>query len=295
MNNLITTAQLKKEDILNLFERADELKKKAHSHELAHKKIFLAFFEPSTRTRLSFEIAAKNLGAHVVDFNADSSSMLKGESVLDTLRTVQAMGIDTAVVRHKENGITAYLQSNLKVPIINAGDGTNEHPTQALLDAYTIRNKVGDTRGKRITIVGDIVHSRVAGSNFDVLHKLGFKIALLAPPEFLPKTKLNVPFKIHDSIETAFAESDIVMALRIQKERMESALIPDFLGYRKKYGITVQLAEKYKDVLIMHPGPVTYGVEIDEVLVNYKNCLINKQVAAGVHIRMAILSMINGS
>ena len=253
----------------------------------------LAFFENSTRTKLSFELAAKRLSADIMNFNASTSSLQKGESLLDTLKTIEAMGVQIYVIRHSSSGAQYFLQKNTPGIILNAGDGRHEHPTQALLDNYTLLKYFQKINGLKITIVGDIFHSRVARSNIILMRKLGAEVKFLGPGTLLPRRLNPWGAEYIDDIDEAIEWSDVLLVLRIQRERMHSGLIPSLDEYSKFYGVTLQKISRKPNLVIMHPGPVNYGVELDYQISTYPNCLIQTQVSSGVFIRMAVLSLLS--
>ncbi len=254
------------------------------------------FFENSTRTRTSFELAEKRLSADTINFATSGSSVQKGESLLDTLRNIEAMKIDVVVVRHKGTGVPKFLADNSNAIILNAGDGANEHPTQALLDMFTIEQKLGSLAGKRITIVGDIRHSRVARSNIWGMTTLGAHVTLCGPSTLLPRNREYFPNVTWESdVRCAVHDADAVIALRLQKERMEDSLLPSLREYRNFFGITHDVLEKAKkSVLIMHPGPINRGVELDSEIADGANSVILEQVTNGVAIRMSALYLLSG-
>lgn len=254
------------------------------------------FFENSTRTRTSFELAEKRLSADTINFATSGSSVQKGESLLDTLRNIEAMKIDVVVVRHKGTGVPKFLADNSNAIILNAGDGANEHPTQALLDMFTIEQKLGSLAGKRITIVGDIRHSRVARSNIWGMTTLGAHVTLCGPSTLLPRNREYFPNVTWESdVRRAVHDADAVIALRLQKERMEDSLLPSLREYRNFFGITHDVLEKAKkSVLIMHPGPINRGVELDSEIADGVNSVILEQVTNGVAIRMSALYLLSG-
>lgn len=290
MKDLISIEQLDINSINEILQIASEYDLNFVSDEFNHSKVLLAFFENSTRTKISFEIAAKNLGIEVIDFMPELSSIQKGESLIDTLMTIEAMGIDVAVVRHKEEGTAKLLSSNLSMSIINAGDGVNQHPSQALLDALTLKEIFGDLKGFRITICGDIAHSRVARSNIELLSKFDVDISLCGPRNLISDDFSALNY--HENIDIAVKNSDVIMCLRIQQERMKQSEVPNIAEYFQKYGFKKSHFEMNKDILLMHPGPVNYDVDIENGLQNHDRCLINNQVRNGVLIRMAILKKI---
>lgn len=253
----------------------------------------LAFFENSTRTKLSFELAAKRLSADIMNFNANTSSLHKGESLLDTLKTIEAMGVQIYVIRHSSSGAQYFLQKNTPGIVINAGDGRHEHPTQALLDNYTLLKYFRKISGLKITIVGDIFHSRVARSNIILMRKLGAEVKFLGPGTLLPRRLNPWGADYIDDIDEAIEWSDVLLILRIQRERMHSGLLPSLEEYSKFYGVTLHKISKKPNLVIMHPGPVNYGIELDYQISTYPNCLIQTQVSSGVFIRMAVLSLLS--
>ena len=264
---------------------------------LRGKTVASLFFEDSTRTRLSFETAAKRLSADVMTFSASSSSLNKGESLRDTVQTVEAMGIDGVVVRHSGAGVPWQVAAWLHGPsVINAGDGWHEHPTQALLDCYTIRQKRQSLDGLRIAIVGDIRHSRVARSNVLAFTALGAHVTLVAPPTLLPPSLAGWPVEVSHDLEGVLRHLDVVYLLRLQKERMAEALLPSLREYTATYGLTRERARLLPEqALIMHPGPVNRGVEIAGDVADLPSSEITNQVANGVAVRMAVLYLLLGS
>ncbi|MCX7995045.1 MAG: aspartate carbamoyltransferase catalytic subunit [candidate division WOR-3 bacterium] len=257
---------------------------------LRGKTILTLFFEPSTRTQISFSIAAKRLSADVVNFSASTSSVKKGETLLDTAKNIEAMKVDGVIVRHYASGAPRILAENLNAFVINAGDGTHEHPTQALLDIMTMRQHFGYIKNLNVLIVGDVLHSRVARSNIFGLKTLGANVAVCAPPTLIPVDieKLNV--EVFYNLDEIIGDFDVVMALRIQLERQESGLFPSAREYRNLYGLTVERVQKMKpQSIIMHPGPTNRGLEIDPEVADGPKSVILKQVKNGVAMRMAIL------
>jgi aspartate carbamoyltransferase catalytic subunit len=257
------------------------------THLLDGKFVANMFFENSTRTRFSFEVAEKRLGAEVLNFAAAASSVEKGESIYDTVRTLESMGIDAGVIRLKPIGLLAELASQIKVPLINAGDGNNEHPTQALLDIYTMRKHFGDIRGLTVSIIGDILHSRVARSNVWGLQKLGARVQFCAPANMqAPELSRYAPYV---DIEEAL-QADVVMMLRVQLERHEKGMLNSAEEYREQYGLTVERAARMQPhAIIMHPAPINRNVEIDDELVECEKSKIFTQMQHGVPIRMAVV------
>jgi aspartate carbamoyltransferase catalytic subunit len=262
---------------------------------LRGKTIVNLFFEPSTRTRISFELAEKRLSADTVNFSANGSSVQKNETLLDTALNIEAMKIDAVIIRHTGAGIPHLLAKKLSVPVINAGDGAHEHPTQALLDMFTIREKRRTLKNLKVAIVGDVRFSRVARSNIWGLTKMGAKVYIVAPPTFIPPYLENLNVKIFNSLDKVIKEVDVLMALRIQTERQNGSFFPSTREYRQFFGITMdRLKKAKKDVLVMHPGPVNRGVEIDPEVADSKSSVILEQVTNGVAVRMAILYILLG-
>ncbi|MCL1967872.1 MAG: aspartate carbamoyltransferase catalytic subunit [Fibromonadales bacterium] len=252
------------------------------------------FYENSTRTRISFELAEKRLSADIVNFTASGSSVQKGETLLDTLKNIEAMKIDVVVVRHKGTGVPKFLAEHTDAVIVNAGDGAHEHPTQALLDIFTMESNLGDLKGKTVTIVGDIKHSRVARSNAWGLNALGAKVRFCGPPTLMPRNTGMLPVEVFGDVRKAVDGADAVIALRLQKERMDDSLLPSIREYRNFYGITRQTLEKAKsNVLIMHPGPINRGVELDSDIADGENSVILDQVTNGVAVRMSVLFLLS--
>ena len=254
------------------------------------------FFENSTRTRTSFELAEKRLSADTVNFTSSNSSVKKGETLVDTLRNIEAMKIDIVVVRHKGTGVPKFLADNSDAIIVNAGDGAHEHPTQALLDMLTIEEKLGTLEGKNVTIVGDIRHSRVARSNLWGMTTMGAHVTLCGPSTLVPRNReLMDKVTWEPDVKKAVKDADAIIALRLQKERMDDALLPGMREYRNTFGITHELLECAKDkVLIMHPGPINRGVELDSEIADGENSVILNQVTNGVAVRMAVLYLLAG-
>ncbi|MBR6379711.1 MAG: aspartate carbamoyltransferase catalytic subunit [Fibrobacter sp.] len=254
------------------------------------------FFENSTRTRTSFELAEKRLSADTVNFTSSNSSVKKGETLVDTLRNIEAMKIDIVVVRHKGTGVPKFLADNSNAIIVNAGDGAHEHPTQALLDMLTVEEKLGTLEGKNVTIVGDIRHSRVARSNLWGMTTMGARVTLCGPSTLVPRnTELMSNVTWESDVKKAVKNADAIIALRLQKERMDDALLPSMREYRNTFGITHELLECAKDkVLIMHPGPINRGVELDSEIADGDNSVILNQVTNGVAVRMAVLYLLAG-
>ena len=264
---------------------------------LRGKVVASLFYEDSTRTRLSFETAAKRLSCDVMTFSVSQSSVKKGESLLDTVQTIEAMGIDAIVVRHSAAGAPHRIASWSSASVVNAGDGRHEHPTQALLDAFTLRRHRGPSLdGLRVAIVGDVRHSRVARSDVKALHLLGAHITLVAPPTLLPESLEGWPVQVVYDLDDVVSEVDVVMLLRMQFERQQQALFPTVREYTARYGLTVARAERLKpDALIMHPGPMNRGVEVAASVADGPASLVTEQVANGVAVRMAVLYSLLGT
>ena len=261
---------------------------------LRGKAVATLFYENSTRTRLSFELAAQYIGAHVVGMASGASSVAKGENLIDTGKTVEAMGVDAIIIRHQLSGAPALLAKNLRCSVINAGDGAHEHPTQALLDMFTIREHYGTLSGLNIAIVGDILHSRVARSNLWGLTQMGANVRLCAPCTLMPAGIAALPCVATSDLHTAVRDADVVMTLRIQSERQQAGLFPSLKEYNKYYGINdAVMALANKDALLMHPGPCNRGVELESgTYDNYPQSVITEQVQNGVAIRMAVLKQL---
>ena len=254
------------------------------------------FFENSTRTRTSFELAEKRLSADTVNFTSSNSSVKKGETLVDTLRNIEAMKIDIVVVRHKGTGVPKFLADNSNAIIVNAGDGAHEPPTQALLDMLTVEEKLGTLEGKNVTIIGDIRHSRVARSNLWGMTTMGAHVTLCGPSTLVPRnTELMDQVTWEPDVQKAVANADAIIALRLQKERMDDALLPSMREYRNTFGITQELLDCAKDkVIIMHPGPINRGVELDSDIADGNHSVILDQVTNGVAVRMAVLFLLAG-
>ncbi len=251
------------------------------------------FFEPSTRTATSFSLAATRLSAQCVNFSLSSSSVSKGETLLDTARNIEAMRIDGVVVRHSMPGAPHFLARRLKAFVVNAGDGCHEHPTQALLDAFTLRKRLGRLRGKKVLLVGDIAHSRVARSDILCFSKLGAKVAVCGPPTLIPPYIEELGCEVFYRLDKILYEVDVVNMLRVQNERMNSGFLPSVREYRKLYGLTRErLGALSKSVVILHPGPVNWGVEMDFEVAEFPQSLILNQVTNGVAVRMAVLYLL---
>jgi aspartate carbamoyltransferase catalytic subunit len=253
------------------------------------------FFEPSTRTRTSFELAAKRLSTDVINFSVPTSSVVKGESLIDTALTVQALGADFIIIRHSSSGVPHLLAKNLRVSVINAGDGTNEHPTQALLDAFTIREKKGKVAGLSVAIVGDIAHSRVAKSNIYCLKRLGARVRLIGPPTLIPKEFHEMGVEVFHNMEEGMKGVEVLMMLRIQMERQGKGFFPSTEEYSRNWGLTpARLSLAEDDVIVMHPGPMNRGIEIASEIADGPKSVILEQVTNGIAVRMAVLYLLAG-
>ena len=253
------------------------------------------FFEDSTRTRISFEAAAKRLSADVINFSAKGSSVAKGESLKDTAQTLEAMGADGVVIRHSASGAPHRLAGWVRGSVVNAGDGTHEHPTQALLDAFTMRRRLGRLEGLRVTIVGDILHSRVARSNVLLLHTLGAEVTLVGPPTLLPVAVDTWPCAVSYDMTASIPKSDVIMMLRVQQERMNDAFFPSVREYSRRYGLdAARVALLPEHAIVMHPGPMNRGVEIAADVADAARSTVVEQVTNGVSVRMAVLYLLLG-
>ena len=299
-NHLIGIKQLTAKDITLILQTAAQFKevlqrpvKKVPS--LRDVTIVNLFYENSTRTRISFELAEKRLGADTINFAASSSSAAKGETLLDTVHNILSMKVDMVVMRHAASGAAHFLAQHLpNTAIVNAGDGTNEHPTQALLDAFSIQEKLGTLEGKKVVLIGDIMHSRVALSNIYLLKKMGAEVMVAGPPTLIPKyIKEALDVQVEYNIENALAWCDVANVLRIQLERQKKVLFSTLREYNLAYGVTQKLLNKIdKEIVIMHPGPINRGVEIDSDVADGKNAIILQQVENGVAVRMAVLYLL---
>ena len=298
VNNLLGIKYIKRQDIDLIFDTADHFKevlnrpiKKVPS--LRDITIANLFFENSTRTKLSFELAEKRLSADVINFSTSSSSIKKGETLIDTVNNILAMKVDMIVIRHPNPGAALLLSKNVDSCIVNAGDGTNEHPTQALLHAYSLKERLGDLDGRKILIVGDILHSRVALSNIYALKLLNAKIKICSPLSLIPREIESLGLSIETNLDKALSWCDAVNVLRVQHERMEKSYFPNDREYSFLYGLDKKRINKLKkDILILHPGPINRGVEIKSDIVESNNSIILDQVENGVAVRMAIIYLL---
>jgi aspartate carbamoyltransferase catalytic subunit len=299
--HLLGIKDITREDIELIFETADNFKdvinrpiKKVPS--LRDVTIANVFFENSTRTRLSFELAQKRLSADTINFAASTSSVKKGETLLDTVNNILAMKVDMIVMRHASVGAPHFLAKHIKANIVNAGDGTHEHPTQALLDAFSIREKLGTVTGKKIAIIGDILHSRVALSNIFALQKLGAKVMVCGPPTLLPKFIGQLGIEVEFDVRKALLWCDVANVLRIQLERQHIKYFPSLREYSLYYGINKKMLDSLKkQIVIMHPGPINRGVELSSDAADSQHSIILDQVENGVAVRMAVLYLLAGA
>jgi aspartate carbamoyltransferase catalytic subunit len=298
--HLISAADLSREDALQILDTAGELAQMADRPirklpTLRGRTVVNLFYEDSTRTRISFEAAAKRLSADVINFSAKGSSVAKGESLKDTALTLEAMGADAVVIRHGASGAPHRLAHWVRGSVVNAGDGTHEHPTQALLDAYTMRSRLGRLEGLRVMIVGDVLHSRVARSNVLLLRTLGADVTLVAPPTLLPVAVSSWPCEVSYDLDAELPKTDVIMMLRVQAERMNAAYFPTVREYSRRYGLDGdRMARLPEHAIVMHPGPMNRGVEIAAGVADSARSTIVEQVANGVSIRMAVLYLMLG-
>ena len=299
--DLLGLEELSAGEILAILDQAEGFKeistrsiKKAPA--LRGKVVLNLFYEPSTRTKASFSLAAQRLSADLVDVTAQASSAVKGESLLDTGRNLQAMGVDIFVVRHSQAGAPALLARGLDSCVINAGDGTHEHPTQGLLDLFTMREKLGNLKGRKVALVGDITHSRVARSNIWGLTKLGAEVGLIGPKTLIPDSLADLGVNIHHHLDEVLDYYDVFNILRIQLERQKKGLFPGVREYHHLYGIDERRLSMMKsNVIIMHPGPINRGIEISQEVADGKNSVILQQVSNGLAVRMAVLYLVQGA
>jgi aspartate carbamoyltransferase catalytic subunit len=300
MANLLTISDLSAPDIEEILEVAESMAEISQRRipkvpALRGQTIASLFFEDSTRTRLSFDTAAKRLSADVMGFSVSSSSVKKGESVRDTVETIEALGVDAVIVRHRSSGVPRQITQWTDAAVINAGDGWHAHPTQALLDAFTIRSRFGSLEGLHIGIIGDVVHSRVARSNIAAFTKLGAKVTLVAPPTLLPSAH-DWPVEVVHELDPVLGDFDVAYLLRVQRERITEALFPSLREYTARFGLDMARAARLREgAVVMHPGPMNRGVEISGDVANLPNALVTDQVANGVSVRMAVLFLLLGS
>lgn len=306
ITHLLSAADLNPEQAVEVLDTAEQIENSLAGREvkklptLRGRTVVNLFYEDSTRTRISFELAAKRLSADVINFSAKGSSVTKGESLKDTALTLQAMGADAVVIRHSASGSPHRLAQWVEGSVINAGDGTHEHPTQALLDAFTMRKRTGrgpgdDLAGLNVTIVGDVLHSRVARSNVLLLATLGADVTLVAPPTLLPVGVESWPVKISFDLDAALPNSDVVMMLRVQRERMNASFFPTEREYSRRYGLDMaRFGVLGPEAIVMHPGPMNRGMEIASEVADSTRSTIVEQVANGVSVRMAVLYLLLG-
>ncbi len=300
VKHLLGIKELQPEDIQLIFRTADNFKQILQRPvkrvpALRDTTIANVFFENSTRTRISFELAEKRLSADVVNFAASGSSVSKGETLIDTVNNILAMKVDMVVMRHSASGAPWFLANHIDASIINAGDGINEHPTQALLDSYSIREKLGDVKGKRIAIIGDIMHSRVALSNIYCLTKQGAEVTVAGPPTLIPRNIEDLGVRVEYDVKKALEWCEVANVLRIQLERQHKPLFSTLREYGLYYGINKQMLDSLeRDVIIMHPGPINRGVELNSDAADSKQSIILDQVENGVAVRMAVIYLLSG-
>src|SRR5580658_5629230 len=298
--HLLDIQSLSAEEILTVLDTARAFKavgeraiKKVPA--LRGKTVVNLFIEPSTRTRISFELAAQRLTADIINFSAEASSLKKGETLKDTARNLQALNADIIVIRHSASGAPHFLARFLEASVINAGDGAHEHPTQALLDAFTIREKKGRIEGLNVTILGDILYSRVARSNIWAMTKLGARVTLCGPSTLVPRVFEQMGCRVTYDVNEAIADADIINLLRIQHERQRKTMFPSLGEYTSLFGLTqARLARTKPEAMIMHPGPINRGVEIDSEIADSARSVILDQVTNGLAVRMAVLFLVNG-
>lgn len=298
VGHLIGIKELSTEDINLIFKTADSFKevinrpiKKVPS--LRDITIANLFFENSTRTKLSFELAEKRLSADIVNFSASGSSVKKGESLVDTVNNILSMKVDLVVMRHPNPGAASFLSKKVGAKVVNAGDGTHEHPTQALLDAYSIREKLGSVKGKKVVIVGDILHSRVALSNIYCLQKLGAEVMVCGPLNLIPKNMKDLGVKVSTNLKEALEWCDVANMLRIQLERQDETYFPSLREYSMLFGLNKEILDSLsKKIVVMHPGPINRGVEITSDVADSEQSIILQQVENGVAIRMAVIYLL---
>jgi len=298
VNNLLGIKYITEEDIQLIFETADHFKEVIHRPikkvpSLRDITIANLFFENSTRTRLSFELAEKRLSADIINFSAGSSSVKKGESLVDTVNNILSMKVDMVVMRHPNPGAGVFLSKHINASIINAGDGAHEHPTQALLDCYSIRERLGDVAGKKVVIVGDILHSRVALSNIFALQKLGATVKVCGPKTLMPRHIESLGVTFEPNLIKALDWCDVANMLRVQNERMDISYFPSTREYTQQFGLNKAILDNLdKEIIVMHPGPINRGVEITSDVADSKQAIILDQVQNGLAVRMAVLYLL---
>jgi aspartate carbamoyltransferase catalytic subunit len=299
--DLLGLEELSREELLHVLDTArgfSEISTRSikKAPALRGKVVLNLFAEPSTRTKASFSLAAQRLSADLVDIVKEASSAVKGESLVDTGRNLQAMGVDIVIIRHQQAGAPALLARSLEASVVNAGDGTHEHPTQGLLDIFTMREKLGDLKGKRVALVGDITHSRVARSNIHGLLKLGAEVGLIGPRTLIPGAFKDLGCNIHYSLDDVIGHYDVFNILRIQMERQHKGMFPSVREYHYLYGIDSRRLSRMKpDVMIMHPGPINRGVEISHEVADGSNSVILQQVSNGLAVRMAVMVLVQSA
>ena len=297
--NLLGLKDLSAEEIMNVLETAKQMKKVVKSpdkkiNNLSGKTVVNLFYENSTRTRLSFELAAKYMSANAANITASGSSVQKGESLIDTAETINAMAADILVIRHSMSGAPHLIAPLLDASVINAGDGMDEHPTQALLDMLTILERKGSFKGLKVAIIGDVYHSRVVRSNIYGLTRLGAEVSLGGPATLMPYGMEKMGVKVFNTVHEAIVDADVVMALRIQLERQNSGLFPTINEYNRFFGLDeTRLKLAKPDVIVMHPGPINRGVELNSSIADGEHSVINEQVTNGVAVRMAVMHLLN--
>jgi aspartate carbamoyltransferase catalytic subunit len=292
--DLLGLETLSAQELELILDTAEPFAKDARSRHdaLAGRSVAFVFSEPSTRTRSSFEMAAVRLGADVLGFSAFGSSASKGESMLDTMRNLEAIGAEFFVVRHEHSGVLEPLAPVVKASLLNAGDGFHEHPTQALLDVFTLRKRFGRISGLRVVILGDILHSRVARSNIHALKTLGARVTVCGPSSLIPRGIEKLGARVTHDLDAALAQADAVNVLRLQLERMKTNLVASMPDYARRYGLTTERLAPHKDLLVMHPGPINRGVELSSEAADGPGSVILEQVSNGVAVRMAVLSLL---
>ena len=300
VNHLLGIKNLQREDIELIFKTADNFKRIINQPikkvpTLRDITIANLFFENSTRTRLSFELAEKRLSADVINFSSSSSSVKKGETLVDTVNNILAMKVDMVVIRHPNPGAAEFLSRNVKATIVNAGDGAHEHPTQALLDSFSIRERLGKVKGKKVVIIGDVLHSRVALSNIHCLQKLGAEVAVCGPSTLIPKYINSLGVHHYSDLKEALNWCDVANILRIQLERQDINYFPSLREYSMVYGVNKELLDSLeKEIVVMHPGPINRGVELSSDVADSDHAIILDQVENGVAIRMAVMYLLAG-
>jgi aspartate carbamoyltransferase catalytic subunit len=300
VNHLLGIKNLQREDIELIFKTADNFKRIINQPikkvpTLRDITIANLFFENSTRTRLSFELAEKRLSADLINFSSSSSSVKKGETLVDTVNNILAMKVDMVVIRHPNPGAAEFLSRNVKATIVNAGDGAHEHPTQALLDSFSIRERLGQVKGKKVVIIGDVLHSRVALSNIHCLQKLGAEVAVCGPSTLIPKYINSLGVHHYSDLKEALNWCDVANLLRIQLERQDVNYFPSLREYSMVYGVNKELLDSLeKEIVVMHPGPINRGVELSSDVADSDHSIILDQVENGVAIRMAVMYLLAG-